>query len=92
MGKKQTSFRNTSTDDAIIQIVAAAGGEVSRRMIVRKMGHRAELSAALNRLARRGAIELFQVTVGAHTLHKVRLIGDTAVQKGAGFVRVGGRK
>jgi uncharacterized membrane protein len=86
-------FRNISTDDAIIKLVAAAGGEIARRVLVRKLGHRADFAAALGRLERRGAAELLSIEKqGDRSLAKVRLIGDVAIQQGAGMIRVGGAK
>lgn len=86
-------FTNISTDDAIVNVVADAGGGLDRRIVARRLGHRADFAAALLRLQRRGAIEVFGTkTPAGRTVWTVRLIGATAKEQGAGMVRVGGRR
>lgn len=93
MTKAKMSLRDLSTDDAIVTLVAAGGGDVARRDIARRLGQRIDLASSLLRLQRRGVIEMVSMpTPGRRPLAKVRLIGSTAVQQGAGFVRVGSKK
>jgi len=89
MAKRKQSFRNDSTDIAIVSIVAAAGGDMPRREVVRKLGQRVDLVAALQRLMRLGAIEVVAMPMaGRRPLSRVRLIGATAAAHGAGFMRI----
>jgi hypothetical protein len=91
--RKKQSFRDLSTDDAIIKLLAANSGDMTRRDIVRKFGHRGDLVAALHRLARRKEIESVRVQQrGKRPVERVRLIGVNAVAHGAGYLRLGGGK
>lgn len=89
--RKKQSFRDASTDDAIIRWLAEHKGDMPRRDIVRKFGQRRDLTAALHRLTRKGVIESVEVRqVGKRATARVRLIGLVAVASGAGYMRVGG--
>lgn len=93
MAKRSGSFRNDSTDAAIVALVAKGGGDVMRRDIVRRLGQRVDLAVALQRLSRAGIIEVVNVPVpGRRPLSRIRLIGDAAVKHGAGFVRVSAKQ
>ena len=50
--------RYVPTDEAIMQMIAAGNGEVMRRDLARKLGHRADFGSTLMRLKRRDRIEL----------------------------------
>jgi hypothetical protein len=93
MAKRKASLRDTSTDESVVIIVADGGGDVSRRDIVRRLGQRVDLAAALQRLSRSGAIEVVNIPVpGRRPLSRIRLLGDAAKKYGAGFVRVSSKK
>lgn len=91
--RKKQSFRDLSTDDAIIALLAANSGDIPRRDIVRKFGHRRDLAAALHRLTRKQSVEVLRFHQrGKRPSERVRLIGVSAVMHGTGFVRLGGGK
>lgn len=93
MAKRKQSFRDLSTDDSIVRLLADHGGDMARRDIVRKFGQRSDLTAALHRLARKKSIESVSVRgTGKRAVARVRLIGMVAISHGAGYVMVrGGR-
>ena len=92
MGKKVTLLRDIGTDEAIVALVAKGGGDIPRRDIVRRLGQRTDLVASMNRLIRLKKIELISVpSAGRRPLARIRLIGDTAAQHGAGYIKMGGK-
>ena len=69
------ALRDLGTENAIVQIVAQAGGEIDRREIVRRLGQRGDLSASLTRMERRGDIEIIgKETQAGRVNWRVRLI------------------
>lgn len=82
--------RNKTTDELIILTIANAGGEITRRDLTKKAGHRIDFDSALWRLERTGRIELLQKQMrGRKPQFLARLIGqDDILLHGVGFARL----
>lgn len=82
-------WRDSTTDEAIVGLLADSNGEMNRRDLSRKIGHRYDFSSALARLTRKGKIELVAIEhPGRRPQPVVRLIGADAVTRGVGFLHL----
>lgn len=85
----ESRWRDKPTDDAVVGVLIDADGEMHRRDLARKLGHRYDFASALARLSRRGKIELVtKDTPGRRPQPVVRLIGAEATRSGVGFVHM----
>lgn len=82
-------WRNLPTDDAVLGVLADEDGEMTKRDLARKLGHRYDFSSALARLKRTNKIEIISKDhPGRRASAYVRLIGAAAASAGVGFVHV----
>lgn len=82
-------WRNKTTDEAVLGTLADEDGEMMRRDLARKLGHRHDFASALARLSRTGKIELVTKDgPGRRAKAYVRLIGAAAAAAGVGFLHV----
>jgi hypothetical protein len=85
----ETRWRDKPTDEAVVGVLVEANGELHRRDLARKLGHRHDFASALARLSRRNKIELItKDTPGRRPQPVVRLIGSEAKRSGVGFIHI----
>jgi len=88
--QQEARWRNLPTDEVVIALLTASGGEMLRRELARRLGHRYDFAAALARLSRLGSIELIgKAMPGRRPQQIVRLTGKAATGAGVGFIRMG---
>lgn len=77
------ALRTQSTEDAIRTIAAQSGGEVSRREIIRRLGQRNDVAASLDRMCRRGEIEINGRRTPLNRVNWIVRIVEKTPKKGA---------
>ena len=86
----RAQLRDLPTDELIVKLLVNVRGEMLRRELARRVGHRFDFAAALGRLARLGNIELVSKAMpGRRPQQIVRLTGKAAAGAGVGFIRMG---